>query len=67
MQSWDGEWVEDGKLKGENIIFAFIKFIHQQMYSLLNLKKLQIYVKNHFDLLLHVSAYDHYQGAFTRA
>jgi len=23
-----------------------------------------MYIKNHFDLLLHVSTYDHHQGAF---
>jgi len=28
---------------------------------------LKIYIKNHFDLLLLVSVYDHHQGAFTRA
>ena len=27
----------------------------------------KIYIKNHFDLLLHVSVHDRHQGAFTRA
>ena len=30
-------------------------------------KVLNFYFKNHFDLLLHVSVYDHHQGAFIRA
>jgi len=43
-----------------------IKFIHQQMQSLLNLTKFKIYIKTHFDLLLYVSVYNHHQGALTR-
>ena len=41
-----------------------IKSIHQQMHLLLSFK---IYITNHFDLLLHVSVYNHHQGAFTGA
>jgi len=33
----------------------------------INLNSFKIYNKNQFDLLLHVSVYDHHQGAFTRA
>ena len=33
----------------------------------INLDSFEIYTKNHFDLLLHISVYDHHQGAFTRA
>ena len=29
-------------------------------------KVLKIYIKNHFDLFLHVSVYDRHQGAFIR-
>ena len=38
-----------------------------QMHSLLHLTSFKIYIKNHFDLLLHVSVYDHHQETFTRA
>ena len=51
-------------------ILIFIKFIHQQMHSLLNLIKfLKFTFKNQFDLLLHVSVfkYNHLQGAFITA
>jgi len=30
-------------------------------------KVLKMYIKNHFDMLLHVSVYDRHQAAFTRA
>jgi len=50
-------------------ILIFLKFIHQQMHSFLNLIKFKIYIKNRFDLLLHVSVFkhDHHQRAFIRA
>ena len=37
-------------------------FIYQQMY-LLVLESTQIYIKIHTKMLLHVSVYDHHQGA----
>ena len=48
-------------------ILISIKFIHQQTHSLLNMTKFKIYIKNHFGLLLHVSVYDHHQGALISA
>jgi len=51
----------------QTLVVVSIKFVHQQMHPLLNLKNFKIYIKNHFDLLLHVSVYDHHQGAFIRA
>jgi hypothetical protein len=44
------------------------EFIHQQMHFLLNLKKaLKFTLKFTLSLLLHVSVYDHHQGAYVGA
>jgi hypothetical protein len=42
-----------------------IQFTHQQMHYLLNLEKFKIYTRIHTVSLLHVSVYDHHQGACT--
>jgi len=65
MQIKNYSYYNQLKARYQRIISPLISFTNKcTLYSIW--QSFKIYIKNHFGLLLHVSVYDHRQGAFTR-
>jgi len=54
-------------IKKKKAIRISIKFKTNKYTLYWTWQSFKIYIKNHFDLLLHVSVYDHHQAAFNTA